>query len=237
MKTVPMDEFDRAVYERNLRRIEEYTNFHKRYFKKNQFIMEEKSPFFGIMRLSPRDLSPVFDEVEKILENDSDFLNVNGNLAGNLKNSYELTKCVDHLGKILTPLASRLNDNINVIKGNVDFKLDTCWVNFQEKNDFNPMHTHNGDFSFVLWLKVPFLIQNELMTPKSIRSNSPSAGCFQFYYTSYDGKINDILLPIDKKMEGCLAVFPAKLPHSVFPFTTSNEYRISISGNMIHDIY
>jgi hypothetical protein len=37
---------------------------------------------------------------------------------------------------------------------------------------------------------------------------------------------------VDKEWEGKIALFPAKLNHLVYPFYTSDEPRISISGNI-----
>ena len=35
------------------------------------------------------------------------------------------------------------------------------WVNFMEPGDFNPIHTHGGDYSFVLFLDVPKQLKKE----------------------------------------------------------------------------
>jgi hypothetical protein len=55
---------------------------------------------------------------------------------------------------------------------------------------------------------------------------------FQFHYTDILGNITGAVLPIDKKWEGQMLLFPALLNHSVFPFYSSNDYRISVSGNL-----
>ena len=39
-------------------------------------------------------------------------------------------------------------------------------------------------------------------------------------------------LPVDKTWEGMMLMFPSKLHHSVYPFYTSDEKRISVSGNI-----
>ena len=39
--------------------------------------------------------------------------------------------------------------------------LFNTWVNFQKKHEFNPIHTHDGVFSFVIWHKVPFTQKDE----------------------------------------------------------------------------
>jgi hypothetical protein len=44
-------------------------------------------------------------------------------------------------------------------------------------------------------------------------------------------------LPVDKKMNGVMCVFPAPMIHYVTPFYTSDEYRISVAGNVCLDEY
>ena len=38
---------------------------------------------------------------------------------------------------------------------NLDFHADDLWVNFMKPGDFNPLHTHAADYSFVFFLDVP----------------------------------------------------------------------------------
>jgi hypothetical protein len=54
---------------------------------------------------------------------------------------------------------------------------------------------------------------------------------FNFHYTDILGNITHYSLPVDKTWEKKLIVFSSDLNHSVNPFYTSNEYRISVAGN------
>ena len=38
----------------------------------------------------------------------------------------------------------------NTLNENLPFKLESMWVNFQKKYEFNPFHTHSGLFSFAI---------------------------------------------------------------------------------------
>jgi len=42
-----------------------------------------------------------------------------------------------------------------------EIELFNLWVNFQKKYEFNPFHMHDGLYSFVLWHKVPYKIDDE----------------------------------------------------------------------------
>ena len=58
------------------------------------------------------------------------------------------------------------------------------------------------------------------------------AGHFSFLFSGHDGRVLTEDLPVDNKYEGKMALFPASLNHQVYPFYTSDEYRITISGNI-----
>ena len=67
---------------------------------------------------------------------------------------------------------------------------------------------------------------------KRYKTNGNETALFAFRYVSPLGGIDTKSLPIDKSWEWKMAFFPAKLNHTVNPFYTSDEYRISISGNV-----
>jgi hypothetical protein len=110
--------------------------------------------------------------------------------------------------------------------------LFNTWVNFQKKHEFNPIHTHDGIFSFVIWHKVPFKKEDEYARFPNMKEDQIKAGHFAFIVSGQLGNIIQHDMCIDKTWEGKMAFFPANLNHIVYPFYTSDEYRISISGNV-----
>ena len=54
-----------------------------------------------------------------------------------------------------------------------------------------------------------------------------------FVYTDIWGRISSHSLNLDKSCEGKIAIFPSVLNHIVYPFHTSDNYRISVSGNLV----
>jgi hypothetical protein len=104
-------------------------------------------------------------------------------------------------------------------------KLESLWINFQHKHDFNPVHTHTGVLSFVLFCKVPRKIFEE-----NAISNSPHAGQLIFTYGEYS-----LLTGTEYKItpsDGLMLMFPSKLKHHVPSFWVDEE-RISVSGNFV----
>jgi len=110
--------------------------------------------------------------------------------------------------------------------------LNKAWVNFGRKTEFNPPHSHTGVMSFVIWLDIPYDINEEMELPHVVESFAPLAGHFMFQHVNTFGTISPEVLPVDKNMNDMIVVFPSGLIHQVFPFYTSDEYRISVSGNI-----
>jgi hypothetical protein len=104
--------------------------------------------------------------------------------------------------------------------------LGTAWFNFQKKYEFVPVHVHHGIYSFVIWLDIPYEIEEELSFGKL-------ASCFKFIYTSITGRPLNKVLPVSKEWVGKILIFPSSLQHVVYPFYTSSGIRVSLSGNII----
>jgi hypothetical protein len=105
-------------------------------------------------------------------------------------------------------------------------RLDTLWINFSQKHDFNPPHTHTGVLSFVLFCQVPkeiFEVQAD--------SNSPRAGELHFTYGEQITKIMGNEFPV-KPYDNLMFIFPAELKHFVPAYWVDAE-RISVSGNFV----
>lgn len=121
------------------------------------------------------------------------------------------------------------------LEGNIlELGIDRFWINYQKKNEFNPIHIHNGDYSFVIWWKIPYLIENEKLNFPNLYYGNILSGYFQFFY-EVKKNVKTIDLPVDKTWEKTICIFPSDLQHGVLPFYTSDEYRITLSGNLVHD--
>ena len=107
------------------------------------------------------------------------------------------------------------------------------WVNFQKKGEYNPSHIHGGQVSFVLWMKIPYTQENEKKTKIATDINTPCLnGSFEITYADLLGSLQRYSFFLDKSAEGVILIFPAQTQHCVYPFYTSDEERISISGNL-----
>jgi hypothetical protein len=188
--------------------------------------------------LTDEELAPIRAEVEEIQQDFHSAVDHNHKLAGNLAKEYRLFKCVPYLNDLLFHYIKKYDtetvyaERISILTDDLPMIVESPWVNFQAKNEFNPAHRHTGIISFVIWLQVPFNIEDEMASSPCSKAKAPVAGNFAFHYTNSLGEICHHFIPVDHKMENHMLIFPAGLNHSVFPFYTSDEYRISISGNV-----
>jgi len=115
-----------------------------------------------------------------------------------------------------------------------DLKIDSLWINYQQKYEYNPIHNHSGILSFVIWLEVPYKKEKEVefAVKRGIDLHaSMGVGDFNFIYPEFD-KCNYFPIEADKSYNGIICMFPSKLQHYVNPFYTSDDYRISVAGNL-----
>ena len=123
-----------------------------------------------------------------------------------------------------------------ILTNNCAYILNSFWVNFQKKYDFNPIHSHSSAvFSFVVWMEIPSSYKKEKEIPFIKESNAPCPNTFEFIYTNILGSVSVYKFNLEPKDAGTILLFPSTLNHQVYPFYLSNKYRISISGNIALD--
>ena len=190
-------------------------------------------------KFSDADLAPIKTEINKIQNNFDLYENQkrNNKLAGNIKREYQLIESQKYIEKLLMPLVGAYDKDfdymrtVSMLTSSVPIVLDDCWVNFQKKYEFNPAHNHSGIYSFVIWINVPYDMEEERKLSPGAESNEDLAGSFSFLYNDTTGKINPFTIPVDKSMENNVVFFPSNFFHMVYPFFSSDGYRISVSGN------
>ena len=176
-------------------------------------------------------------EIVDIHTNDKDVLRMNTSLAGQITKEYQITKSLPLLNPYLEEMGRAYQKDWDYYpKENPnDNKLtvESVWVNMQKKLEVNPLHNHDGTLSFVAWLYVPFKLEDERNMPNCKNSRTVQlASTFQFVYTTALGTIANCPMFVESGWEAKIIMFPAKLLHMVYPFQTSDDYRISIAGNL-----
>jgi hypothetical protein len=180
--------------------------------------------------LTEKQLKAVWQEVIAIQEDFGSATRHQHEVVGNMEHTYLLSERTRlHLEYVLTPLTRRLHDAFPLFSR--DLTLGPAWVNFQRKHEFQPLHWHAGELSFVIWLQVPYTRAEELAANPGRHANKAVSGEFEFTYTDILGGLTQKQLGVERGWEGRMLLFPARLNHQVYPFFSSDEYRISVSGN------
>ena len=159
----------------------------------------------------------------------------NDGLAGQINEEYGYDtrpQFIDEfiLKKIENPIIQYHLGKVKIIK-EPKLALQNLWINLQKKHEFNPLHNHTGILSFIIFLKVPYNLDDEMKVfPQA--SCEPMASKLSFIVFDSLGEISELNVPVDKSFENRMIMFPAKLQHLVYPFYTSDDYRITCSGNI-----
>ena len=176
-------------------------------------------------------------EIVDIHNDDSNTMKMNRTLAGQITKEYQITQSRQLLDPYLEEMSRAYQKEWNYYPkenpNNNKLKVESVWVNMQKKLEVNPLHNHDGTLSFVAWLHVPFKLEDERNMPNCKNSRTVElASTFQFVYTTALGTIANCPMFVESGWEAKIIMFPAKLLHMVYPFQTSDDYRISIAGNL-----
>ena len=162
-------------------------------------------------------------------------------LAGNISSSIRLdgsSPLIEDFVKNVIPkyleeTIKTFPPNRVIMKEGQVWNLESLWVNFQKKHEFNPPHDHSGVYSFVIWMQIPTSYEEQRKLPICAESNAHgSISNFGFHYTNILGRVSQFFYNMEKEAEGYMVMFPSDLKHEVFPFYENDGERISISGNI-----
>ena len=167
----------------------------------------------------------------------------NAELAGHMKEEYKISGITESLNKFILESCLKHADikEMSILTDHRPLAISDFWCNFQKKHEFNPPHDHSGLFSFVIFINIPYNLREEEkyfidIAEKVAKGEENSVKIytskFAFLNTHYDGKVVNDVLNVDKSFEGKMILFSAKQVHQVFPFYTSDDYRITVSGNL-----
>ena len=157
-----------------------------------------------------------------------------------------LTKNIDYSSKLASQIKKEIKISNNFIKKNLereikkniknflknekikkikDIKILNLWVVSQFKDEYNPIHYHDGDISGVGYLKVPKnMTKNKLLKNKKDKTN----GTIDFINGQRGFLSRSIFNIVPKERD--LIIFPNYLMHTAYPFNINAE-RTSFSFN------
>ena len=182
-------------------------------------------PTLGKSKLSKKIIRVINNHVDKTtLSKKNDY---SSKLASQIENEIKFTKSF-----IDKNLSKELINNIknylrqSDIKNIKEIKIINLWAVRQFKNEYNPIHYHNGQLSGVGYLKIPKnMNQNKMVKNKKIKTN----GTIDFI-NGQRSFLSKSIYNLNPKL-GDLILFPNYLMHTAYPFNIDGERR-SFSFNV-----
>ena len=176
-------------------------------------------PTLGKSKLSKKIIRIINNHVDKTtLSKKNDY---SSKLASQIKNEIKFTKSF-----IDKNLSKELINNIknylrqSDIKNIKEIKIINLWAVRQFKNEYNPIHYHNGQLSGVGYLKIPKnMNQNKMVKNKKIMTN----GTIDFV-NGQRSFLSKSIYNLNPKLSD-LILFPNYLMHTAYPFNVDGERR------------
>ena len=135
--------------------------------------------------------------------------------------------CLEYLNKMIEFNRSYGWNKISSNAPTIDnIHIAHSWIVSQYAGEYNPWHKHSGDFSAVIYLKLPDGMEGEYK--KDEQDHYPANGLIEFMYgEAQDFRSDGVKF---KPEIGKFLVFPSYLKHFVYPFNVQGERR-SMSFN------
>ena len=176
-------------------------------------------PTIGKSKLSKKIIKILNTHVDKSrMSKNNDY---SSKLASQIKNEIRIPKAI-----VNKSLSKELIKNIKIyldkseVREIKEIKIINLWVVRQFKNEYNPIHYHDGQISGVGYLQIPKnMNQNKLVKNKKTRTN----GTIDFI-NGQKNFLSKSIYNLNPKL-GDLLIFPNYLMHTAYPFNVDGERR------------
>ena len=188
--------------------------------------MKVISPFgpkIAKLKFPPKLIKKINSEVDKIISQKKLIkkFDYSKKLVGQVKQELQLSRSF-----VKKNLEKKISDEVKKFinkssgKNIKSIKIKNFWVVRQFKNEYNPIHYHNGQLSGVGYLKIPKnMNQNKVIKNKKVKTN----GTIDFI-NGQKNFLSKSIYNLNPKI-GDLLIFPNYLMHAAYPFNVDGERR------------
>ena len=182
-------------------------------------------PTIGKSKLSKKIIDALNKHINKSqLSKKNDY---SSKLASQIHNEVKISNSI--INKILSrELIKNIKNYLTMsgVKKVKSVKIINLWVVRQFKNEYNPIHYHDGQLSGIGYLQIPKnMNQNKLVKNKKFQTN----GTIDFI-NGQKNFLSKSIYNLNPKL-GDLLIFPNYLMHTAYPFNIAGERR-SFSFNI-----
>jgi len=178
----------------------------------------------------------LFIKLKEECQNFKELREMKSHLSGTgIPKHFFIEKCFSELKEYILYCAEEYEKNFKYIRSlkflnkNAPLLVAPPWLNVQKRYEFLPMHSHDGILSYNIWIQIPYDIKKEV----GVNGN---ASTLQFVYPKVDGTMGIHQFSVSKLDEGNLIMFPSLFVHTVCPFYTSEDVRLSVAGNILLEV-
>ena len=195
-------------------------------------IISPFGPSIAKVKIPEKIIKTLNDHVDKIVNNEELSKKFDGGktLIGNVTQEILLSQEIIKESGWLTFLANATQAWIKSVvrKEITKFNINSSWIVSQYANEYNPVHWHNGHISGAGFLKVPSTFGKTFQKDKkNLNGNLSLIHGQRAFMSDSQFKIRPVV--------GDFYIFPHYLMHTVYPFSSSNEERRSVSFNATVD--
>jgi len=176
-------------------------------------------PTIGKSKLSKKIIKNINEYVDGVTISERN--DYSSKLASQIKNEIKISS-----NFIKKSISKELIKNIKnyLLKSDIEkikkINIINVWIVKQFKNEYNPIHYHEGQLSGVGYLKIPKnMNQNKLVKNKKIMTN----GTIDFI-NGQKNFLSKSIYNLNPKL-GDLIIFPNYLMHTAYPFNVDGERR------------
>ena len=176
-------------------------------------------PTIGKTKLSKKIITVLNNHVDRSQSSKKN--DYSSKLASQIQNEIKISNSI-----INKNLSKELIKNIKEylkssgVKKVKEVKIINLWVVRQLKNEYNPIHYHDGQLSGVGYLQIPKNMNlNKLVKNKKFKTN----GTIDFI-NGQKGFLSNSIYNLNPKL-GDLLIFPNYLMHTAYPFNIDGERR------------
>jgi hypothetical protein len=105
-------------------------------------------------------MTEIHEQVSQIMSGNKQAILFNSRLAGQIKGEFSLE--LSDKAKQLIELLGAEYLKRNHMVSDQPVKFQESWVNLQVKHEYNPLHDHSGVLSWVIWVNIPYDLEEEL---------------------------------------------------------------------------
>lgn len=151
--------------------------------------------------------------------------------SANVEESYESSNFLNDL--VCSFVFPAVKSLINELPKTHRWRLLNSWVEYRKKGDMlPPSQMLGGDMSFMVWINIPYNIEEEMSHPRNKNTHNPCVTKTQMLYTNPIGKMAVKEFVFSKADEGVIMIHPSSILLQSFPFYTSDEECIIMRGSL-----